>query len=122
MFIRFVVGKIHADSRGDGGLFCALDEIGETIFMEPQDYEALCSICYWFAEHLDSPLAHLPTGYNYESAVCWFKSSAHEHIARAWEMVAILERSGLFTWTIKVKRTGPVFYEDDVQVFALHPW
>ena len=54
----------------------------------------------------------------YDSAVCWFKPAAREHLARAWELVAILERNDVLVWAIKSPRVGYVYYEDDVQVFA----
>ena len=43
---------------------------------------------------------------------------AREHLERAWELVAILERNDVLIWTIKSPRTGYVHYEDEVQVFA----
>ncbi|HXD30398.1 MAG TPA: hypothetical protein VN643_04750 [Pyrinomonadaceae bacterium] len=121
MFIRFVSGEIDEDSRVASGLFCALHSVGETCFMPRHDWELLQELEDWFDQHLKSPVKQLPRRYNYEFAVSWFKPTAHEHLARAWEMVKILERNGLFIWTIKVSQTGPIYYEDDAQVFALPP-
>jgi hypothetical protein len=72
----------------------------------------------WFNEHIDSPFDYLPGDRRYDGAFCWFKPTAREHIARAWELVAILERNEVLIWTIKCQRAGYVYYEDNYQVFA----
>jgi hypothetical protein len=119
MFIRFVSGEIDEDSQVAAGLFCAIDKVGETSFMSRHDRELLRDLEWWFDENLKSPVKHLPRRYNYELAVSWFKPTAREHLARAWDMVAILERNDVLIWTIKAKVTGPIYYEDDAQIFAI---
>jgi len=121
MFIRFVSGQIDEDSRVAAGLFCAIHNVGETRFMLRHDWELLQELKDWFDEHLKSPVRQLPRRYNYELAVSWFKPTAHEHLRRAWEMAEILERNDVPIWTVKVRETGPIYYEDDAQVFALPP-
>jgi hypothetical protein len=51
-------------------------------------------------------------------AVCWFRSSAAEHLRRVWEMIAILENNDVPIFMIKTERPGYVVYEDVVQVVA----
>jgi len=121
VFIRFVSGEIDEDSRVAAGLFCAIHSVGETSFMPRHDRELLRELEGWFDEHLKSPVKRLPRRYNYELAVSWFKPTAHEHLARAWEMVAILERNDVLIWTIKTREMGPIYYEDEAQIFALPP-
>jgi hypothetical protein len=51
-------------------------------------------------------------------AVCWFRSSAAEHLRRVWEMIAILENNDVPIFMIKTEKPGYVVYEDVVQVVA----
>jgi hypothetical protein len=116
MFIRFVSGEIDEYSHVPAGLFCAAYELNG--YLPKYEVEALRDLKKWFDLNLESPIKHLPKCYSYERAICWFKPNAREHLARAWEMVMILERHDILIWTIKSRRTGYVYYEDDAQVFA----
>jgi hypothetical protein len=116
MFIRFVSSKIDEDSQVCAGLFCAAYDLNG--YVPKYDVEALSELEKWFDDNLESPVKHLPRYYRYERAICWFKPTAREHLARAWEMAMILERNDILIWTIKARRTGYVHYEDDDQVFA----
>ena len=116
MFIRFVSGEIDEDSHVSAGLFCAAHDLNG--YFPKYEVEALSELKKWFDINLESPVKHLRRYYRYERAVCWFKPTAREHLARAWEMAIILERHDILIWTIKARRTGYVYYEDDAQVFA----
>jgi len=118
MFIRFISGEIDEGSHVAAGLFCAASELRRSADLPDYEFEALNELRNWFDVHLESPVDHLPRQLRYDRAVCWFKSTAYEHLARAWELVGILERNDVFIWTIKSPRTGYVHYEDQVQVFA----
>ena len=50
--------------------------------------------------------------------VRWFKPSAREHIARAYEMVCLLEQNGVYVQAIKTRRPGYIVYQDEHQVVA----
>ena len=119
MFIRFVSGEIDERSRRAAGLFCAVTQLQETCYIPKYELEALEDVMLWFERHLRSPFDYLWEHDRYDPAVCWFKSTASECLAKAWELVTILERNDILIWTIKSHRTGHVFYEDEFQVFAL---
>ena len=119
MFIRFVSGEIDEDSRVSAGLFCAAFELRWADDLPPYEIDLLAELREWFDRHLKSPTEDLPRDFDYGRAVCWFKPTAREHLARAWELVTILERNGVLIWTIKSRSTGRVFYEDEAQVFAV---
>lgn len=122
MFIRFVSGEIDEDSHVSAGLFCAAGDLRCSDGLPGYEFDALEELGIWFNDHLVSPFDYLPEHPRYEPAVCWFKSTAHKHLAKAWELVAILERNDVLIWTIRSRRTGYVYYEDEVQVFARpHP-
>jgi hypothetical protein len=122
MFIRFYCGEIDECSGLAGGLFCAVTQLQEHCYVPKYELEAVDEVVSWFNKHMASPFDYLPELPRYEHAVCWFKSSAHECLAKARELVTILERNDILIWTIKSHRVGRLFYEDESQVFALpHP-
>jgi hypothetical protein len=118
MFIRFVSGEIDERSHVAAGLFCASSQLRWSDGLPDYEFDAITELRDWFNDHLDSPFDHLPRDRRYEPAICWFKSTAREHLARAWELVAILERNDCFIWTIKAQRPGYIDYEDEIQVLA----
>jgi len=118
MFIRFVSAEIDERSHVAAGLFCAASNLRWSQGLPDYEFDAITELRDWFNDHMESPFAHLLRDRRYESAICWFKSTACEHLARAWELVAILERNDVLIWTIKARRIGYIHYEDEVQVFA----
>ena len=50
--------------------------------------------------------------------MCWFKSSATEHIGRIYELVHILEQRGIYVRVFTTDRPGYIVYEDAHQVVA----
>ena len=118
MFIRFVCSQIDEHSLKSAGLFCAASKLRWSDDLPRYEFEALCEIRDWFDQYLASPFDYLPRHPRYDLAICWFKDHAKEHIEKAWELIAILERNDVPIWTIKSRRAGHVYYEDDAQVFA----
>lgn len=118
MFIRFVCSDIDERSLKSAGLFCAASKLRWTDGLPDYEFEALTELRDWFNSNLPSPFDYLPRHDRYDKAICWFKSNAQVHLAKAWELIEILERNDILIWTIKSRRTGYVFYEDDAQVFA----
>jgi hypothetical protein len=118
MFIRFVSSEIHYRSHVTAGLFCAASRLRWTDGLPEHELDALSELRDWFNIHLESPFEYLPRNGRYERAICWFKPTAREQLARAWEMATILERNDVLIWTIRSRKTGYVYYEDEAQVFA----
>ena len=119
MFIRFLSSEIDERSQVAAGLFCAAAKLKWAEELPDYEFDALSAVSNWFDIHLESPFHHLPkTSRRYERAISWFKPTAGEHLARAWELITILERNDVFIWTIRSFRTGYVYYEDEAQVFA----
>lgn len=118
MFIRFVCGEIDEHSHVAGGLFCAVEQLTEHCYLPKYELEAVEEIVHWFGRYMATPFDRLPDHIYYDPAICWFKSTAREHLAKAWELVTILERNDILIWTIKSRRVGRIYYEDEVQVFA----
>ena len=119
MFIRFVSGEIDEDSHVSVGLFTAVFHLMDDPVLPDDDYYVLRELMDWFNVRLKGPFHYrLKAAWRAERAICWFKPTAHEHLSRAWDMAAILERNDVFIRTIKVKRTGYILYEDEAQILA----
>ena len=118
MFIRFVCSDIDERSLKSAGLFFAASKLRWSEAIPEYEMEALIELRDWFNIHLPSPFDYLPRHARYDRAICWFKSDAREHLAKAWELIELLERNDIFIWAIKSRRTGYVYYEDEAQVFA----
>lgn len=118
MFIRFVSAEIHSDSQLAAGLFCAAYHLRNSETLPDYESDGLTRLLGWFDLHMSSPFEYLLDDRRHASAICWFKPAATEHIARAWELVGILDRNDILIWTIKSPRVGYIHYEDEVQVLA----
>lgn len=118
MFIRFISSEVDERSQVAAGLFCAAAELACTGELPDYELDALSTLRDWFDIHLKSPFEYLSRCRRYERGICWFKPTASEHLARAWEMIGILERNDVLIWTIRSSKTGYVYYEDGVQIFA----
>ena len=119
MFIRFVSGEIHEDSHVSAGIFCAAFDLMDETVLRDADYDVLADLMTWFRIHLKGPSEYrLRSAWRARRAVCWFKPTAHIHLARAWEMATLLERNDVFIRVIKAHRTGYILYEDETQIFA----
>jgi len=118
VFVRFVSGEIDCASQVSAGVFRAAARLRASAELPDYELEALTILKDWFAERLASSFDYLARNRCYDRAICWFKPSAREYLARAWELVSILERNDVLIWMIKSSRTGYVHYEDNAQVFA----
>jgi hypothetical protein len=118
MFIRFVTGEIDEHSYLPAGLFSAALDLLWSNELPEYEAEMLREVKEWFDVYLASPFYYLRDEPRYDPAICWFKSTAREHLSRARELVEILERNDIMIWTIRSPRVGYIYYEDDAQVFA----
>ena len=119
MFIRFVSGEIDDDSHVSAGLFCAAFKLLDDIVLSDHEYAAVADLMGWFRMNLRGPFEYrLRSGWRAPRSICWFKCTAHEHLARARELATILEDRDVFIWTIRCHKTGYILYEDEIQVLA----
>ena len=122
MFLRFVSAEVDEDSHVSAGLFRAAFKLIREVWLPDYEYNALREPMDWFNEHLQSPYDFRlePAGLA-DQSICWFRSTAKEHLHRAWDMVAILQERDIFMRMIKTEMPGYVLYEDEAQVLA-HPY
>lgn len=116
MFIRFMSVEADKDSQVAAGIFVAAYRLWYETVLPDYEYECLREVLSWFNIYLPRPRrfsrSTKPRG------ICWFRSSAREHIRKAWEMAAILERNDMLICMIKAEKVGYVVYEDEFQVVA----
>jgi len=122
MYLRFVVADLDEDSAVELGIFHAvryLREDGKLYSYEEAQHDI---IRQWFNENLQKPTrftASKPPFYRKKNkAISWFKDSAHQHIAHARSLVAILQNHGVSVQMLKTERVGYVVYEDEHQIVA----
>ena len=119
MFIRFVSGDIDVRSHTQAGLFCAAYKLVYERYLPEYELDRLLDLLGWFNLYLSSPFAsRLRKSWRSSRAICWFKSSAHEHLEKAREMIFLLEDNDVYIRTIKSEKIGYRLYEDEVQVLA----
>jgi len=122
MFLRFVVPEIDEDSDRELGIFHAMRNLRESGALSDHEAAHHDLIREWFNQHLEKPTRFTtskPPFYRKKNrAISWFKDTAHEHIARARSLVAILETHDVSVRMMKSDRVGYVVYEDEYQVVA----
>ena len=122
MYLRFVVADIDEDSERALGVFHAvryLRDAGKLYAYEEDQHDM---VRWWFNENLEKPTrftASKPPFYRKKNkAICWFKHTASEHLARVRELAAIWDNHGVPVRTLKAKRVGYVVYQDEYQIVA----
>ena len=120
MFVRFVVHRLDPISGKRTGIFQIVDRLRRSGAVEAIDDERLAAALAWFGEHLDAPdrFARGRSPHRAPRAICWFKASASEHLARMREIARILESYGMPVEMITSRRPGYVTYEDAYQLAA----
>ena len=115
-YLRFVIGRKDEDSSVEQGIFQAAAHALESQQITGSDAHELNELRAWFSEHLEKPTSFgrgkLAVG------ICWFKTGSAEHVSRVWQIVAILERNGIYVKKIRTDKPGYVIYEDEWQLVA----
>jgi hypothetical protein len=122
MYLRFVVAEIDRGSGRELGVFHAVGNLRDHGRLDRREEARHDSIRKWFDKNLEKPTrftAAKPPFYRKQAkAISWFKDSAHEHISRVRELVAILEQHGISVRMLKTARVGYIVYEDEYQIVA----
>ena len=122
MYLRFVVADIDEDSERALGVFHAVRYLRDAGKLYAYEQDQHDMVRWWFNENLGKPTrftASKPPFYRKRNkAICWFKHTASEHLARIRELAAILDNHGVPVRTLKAQRVGYVVYEDEYQIVA----
>lgn len=120
MYIRFVIGAVDPDSGVESGIFQTVLELLEYDDLPAHTREELHEVRDWFRRNLKAPrkLNRSRRPHRKPKAVCWFKPTAVEHIAKARTIVRALQDLGVDVRMLKTDNPGYVVYQDDYQVAA----
>jgi hypothetical protein len=123
-YVRFVTAVIDPNSLRRQGLFQAVSELVEWGELREHELAEVEALRFWFNARLDRParFARSRRSGATPRAICWFKSSAREHVRRMHEMRRLVEEHGVATEMIKTARPGYVVFEDEFQVAAEPFW
>lgn len=123
MYLRFVYARPVEGMRSREGFFQAAGALANNPLTDSLVVSRVDELRHWFAEHLDLPERFSKSRskgfYRKETkGLSWFKPTANEHIAKAFELTSILDEHGLAIEVIKEDRIGYVVFEDENQVVA----
>jgi len=112
--------EIDEDSQVAAGIFVAAYELLREANLADYEYEHLHDLLRWFDENLRRPSRFSRSSHPSlkNRAICWFRSSAREHVRKVHEMIVVLENNDVRVRMIKAGRIGYVVYEDEFQVVA----
>jgi hypothetical protein len=116
MLIRFVIQDSSPDSTRRTGLLVASHWLRDYGAIPPEDHRRLVRTLLWFNESV--PIPRILKSEENRRALSWFRSSATDAIARAWELVSIARENGMHVDVLRTSDPGIVLYEDPVQVVA----
>jgi D-alanyl-D-alanine dipeptidase len=121
MFVRFIAAFKQDGSPHRSGVFQASERLCEQAQLDREEEKRVEKIFEWFNQRLRIPASfrRLRGRQSHRPAVCWFKEDAAEHLAKMWELVAMLRRRGVFVQKLRTERVGYVVYEDAYQVTAI---
>ncbi len=99
MFVRFIVLEKDEDSNREKGLFMAAYDLKDKGLLSKDELDWFKRITIWFDKHLEAPerLSRSSRSNAHKNAISWFKDSAHQHIAKMWELKTFLEYHGITT-------------------------
>lgn len=123
MYIRFISYSRDAAARTMTGIF----QTGLDAWYDRPDLVGLWQLSEihrefdWFNEHLDIPdrLWYRPYRRGERSGVCWFKSTASEHISRARYLAWLLADIGIATRVLRARRLHNILWQDQHQIVAI---
>ena len=123
MLVRFVLPRMNPNTGARDGVFEAAYALRRAGTLKPGKHDRLDRLLDWFGDELAVPRRFNRTrskGYfrRRTKGICWFKSSAIEHVSRMHRIAVILRQHGHHVTMIRTRRPGYVVYEDEHQVIA----
>ncbi|MGZ2259890.1 hypothetical protein [Roseobacter sp. A03A-229] len=123
MYLRFVYARRVEGLGAREGFFQAAAEVANNPLTDTLVVDQIDELRAWFSDNLQRPerfsrSSSKDRDHKETKGLSWFKPSATDHIAKAFELKGILGSYGWAIDVLKESRIGYVVYEDDVQVVA----
>lgn len=120
IFVRFVTDKMDKVAGQRLGVFQAIFDLIDADEFESFELSEANALCDWFHRHLAAPdrFSRSQRSGAASRAICWFKSSATEHVSRMHNLCRLLREHGISTEMICSERPGYVVFEDEHQLAA----
>ena len=120
VYLRFVTEAIDADSGRRVGVFQAMFNLIDANELDEYELAEIEALAEWFGNELERPerLSSSRRPGAASRAICWFKSTATEHVSRMHAICRILNEHGVETEMLRSRRPGYVVFEDDFQIAA----
>lgn len=123
IYLRFVRARTIDGTSVREGFFCAAYDLRNNPLKTPETEARLEDLLAWFRRELTIPpkFGRSVSKGAYKggaTGLSWFKPDANAHIAKAFEMIALLEENGHMIEIVKSARIGYVIYEDAHQIVA----
>ena len=124
MFIRFVRPNRVAGCSAREGFFRAAYELRDSHQLDQYSRQRLENALAWFRSNLIVPKTFNRTNSKarldreFTAGLSWFKHDARRVIAKAFDLVALLEEHGYMIEILRTERVGFIVYEDKNQVVA----
>lgn len=120
-YVRFVTFQKDEVTGEYLGFFNSVYELKRAQQLPSDDHERLTSLLDWFRKMLDAPgrFHRSANPHAHGKGLSWFKPSAEEHIAKARQLLDILDRHGVASQMLTSSRPGYVLYQDEFQVCAI---
>lgn len=118
MYVRFIV--LTPDVRPAPGLFRSDFHPDGDPTLPDWLAEAAREHYAWFNENLARPrrFTVVSRRRHVAAGICWFHATAHEHIARARDLAALIAETGRPTAMVSTRHPGQILYRDDFQIVA----
>ncbi len=120
-FVRFVTGEREAVTGDYIGFFKTAYAMRREASVSAADAGLLNALLVWLDDNMDAPsrFARSKNVHAHGKAVSWFKPSADVHIAKARELLMLMERYGVYSEMITSAKPGIIVYEDSCQIAAI---
>ena len=118
MYVRFIV--LTPDRHPAPGLFRSGFHPEDDLALPEWLRQAVQEHYDWFAEHLPRPrrFTVVSRRRHVYAGICWFQSTAREHIARARDLALLVAEAGRPTQMLTTRYPGQILYRDEFQIVA----
>ena len=120
-FVRFVTNRLDHVTGLEIGFFKAAYALRRSKRVMESDASQLDELLNWLDDNLEAPtrFAKSRKKHAHGKALSWFKPSAVEHIQKSRDLLALLERHGVYSEMYVTTRPGVVVYDDEWQIAAI---